>query len=131
MFCILVETAEVLFMKIFFAPKIWYFLALTLNLRKFWLYISGKNGSVLKPRYDLHRKKSTRIKQQNLYTKPKRKFFFEHPVDASFILDPSVILDESVNLDESVHLYESVLLYNSAHLDASIKWAFKYHISTL
>ena len=31
--CILVETVEVLFMKIFYAPKIRYFLALTFNLK--------------------------------------------------------------------------------------------------
>ena len=55
-----------LFMKIFFPPKIGFFLTLTLNLRKFWFNISSKSGSVLNPIYDLHRKKSTRIKQQNL-----------------------------------------------------------------
>ena len=84
--CILVETVELLFMKIFFAPQIWCFLALTFNLRLFWFYIFGKNDSVLTTISDLHKKNSTRDKQQNLmlslryHTKPKRNFFLGHPV---------------------------------------------------
>ena len=48
------------FIKVFFASKIWYFLALTSDLRIFWFYISGKNGSALKTISDLYRKNPLR-----------------------------------------------------------------------